>query len=148
MKTIKKILLPTDFSEGAHASAEYAKSLAKAFDASIITFHTVDLLPIYGFVETSWVNEKVIQELNDAAIERLSTFTKSLGSDVPISSFLEVKLESVADSICNFCERENIDLIVIAKHSRKGMTKFLLGSVTDKVVRLSKCPVLSIPMNN
>lgn len=146
MKKISKILLPTDFSDGSLIAAEYAKSLAKAFDASIITFHAVDLLPIYGFVETSWVNEKVIQELNDAAIERLATFTKSLESEVPISSFLEVKLESVAESICNFCEREKIDLIVIAKHSRKGITKFLLGSVTEKVVRLSKSPVLSVPL--
>ncbi len=146
MTAIKNILLPTDFSEGSKEAALYALQLANKLIVPIKVIHVVDFLPHTGLRDFTWVAAQTIADFETSAHQQLIAFTKELGTDVPTSCHLEIKIESPSDAICAYAKKENMDLIVIAKHGRKGLNRLLLGSVTEKVVRQSHCPVLVIPV--
>jgi nucleotide-binding universal stress UspA family protein len=146
MNAIKNILLPTDFSEGSKEAALYALQLANKLIVPIKVMHVVDFPPHTGFPELTWATAQMVSEAENHAHQQLIAFTKELGMDVPISYHLETRIASPSEAICTYARKENIDLIVIAKHGRKGLERLLLGSVTERVIRQSHCPVFVIPV--
>ncbi len=144
MITIKKILVPTDFSELSKAALPYAVDLAKKYGAKVIIFHSFDedlLTPIV--YEAGWDAEKYFAKLQtdfDAAVEQ---FLEGVDIDgVEVESHLTSGKPFV--EILRFVKEQGIDLIVMSTHGRSGIEHALLGSVTEKVVRKSSCPVLVV----
>lgn len=149
MLQFKKILCPTDFSEPASEALSVAGELAQAFSAELIVLHVVEPLPIVE-APTEWIGPTGFEVgsyqkmLGDVAKE---TLHRHAAQRLPKA--LEVKEEVVhgapAQKIVDVAIREHADLVVIATHGRTGLRHLLLGSVAERVMRLSSCPVLAIP---
>ncbi len=145
-----KILLPTDGSEYAERAAKHAIWIASKSDAEILALNVVDTSSLIGlpaedltFRVTEILKEEAHKSLNH--IESLvEEFKKEKGIDKDIKLIKESKEGSPADVILKTVEEEGVDLIVMGTSGKHGLDRFLLGSVTEKVVRSANCPVLAV----
>lgn len=134
----KRILFPTDFSPDSDAALEMAASLARDWKASLLILH-VEVIPFTtGGGELFYVApDPPTRELQ----ERLSDVVPSDKSIVVEHRLLA---GDPAEAIVRVAETENIDLIVMGTHGRRGLARLLMGSVAEAVVRAAPCPVLTM----
>lgn len=144
MFDIKNILLTTDFSELSLAASEQAIALAKKYDAVIHLLYVLEKTPPILAIRSLDLSEDRIREMIDADAEiRLRECTARLISDgVKVIPVIKKGLDY--EEIIKYCGENNIDLVVIATHGRTGILHTLVGSVAEKVIRYSKCPVLVV----
>jgi nucleotide-binding universal stress UspA family protein len=140
---MKKILVPTDFSTHAENALKTAAQIAKKNNYEIHLLHMLELPnqmndAISG---TAGIPEIMlfIKKANET-IQKLKE--KSYLKDIKVIE--SVKLERVYKGILSFTEQNEIDLVVMGSHGISGVEEILLGSNTEKVVRLSNAPVLVI----
>jgi nucleotide-binding universal stress UspA family protein len=137
MAMLKKILAPTDFSELSGEGVRYACQLAKEVGAQVIVMNIIVL------DETNTVGKGEI----DAHKQRLTEFVAKTvahhGADVKLREVVVVGQPYSA--IVDCAENEHIDLVVMSSHGRSGLSRMLIGSVTDRLLRAAKCPVLVVP---
>jgi nucleotide-binding universal stress UspA family protein len=139
----KRILVATDFSETADAALDYAVALAKELHASVVVLHAYDL-PVYGFPSGALVaSAEMASRIMTGAQEALDAACKArANSGVDLS---QVVRQGVAwEEVHRVAEETNADLIVIGTHGRKGLSRALLGSVAEKIIRTATRPVLTI----
>ena len=140
--SLKNILVPTDFSEHASDSIVYAIEMAQKFEASLTFLHVlqdaVALFPEPGVAFPA--SGTYIQGLQDAAESGLKQLRVSIPEGIPVST--EIRNGTPFVEIIRFAREKPYDLIVIATHGRSGLAHVLMGSVAEKVVRKSPCPVL------
>jgi nucleotide-binding universal stress UspA family protein len=138
---LKRILVPTDFGDTAAKALDLAVDLAKKYGATITLLHVYEI-PVYPY-PGALVDVDFVTPIREAAQKELATAFDALklrGVEargellygVPWSVILEV------------AEHRKADLIVMGTHGRKGVMRALLGSVAEKVVRLSPIPVLTV----
>lgn len=145
-----KILLPTDGSKFAEKAAKHAIWIASQSNADIIAINVVDTSSLVGLPAedlTVRVTEILKEEANQSLekIEDLvEEFKKEEGIEKDIKLTKESKEGSPADVILKTVEEEGVDLIVMGTSGKHGLDRFLLGSVTEKVVRSANCPVLAV----
>ena len=144
MLRIERILCPLDFSEFSEKACEYAQSLARHYEARLILVHVVP--PVFAaypsYVYPDMVND-IYQDLRLHAEEQLGLFASSHSrEDVQVVN--KVCEGAVTESILALATAENVDLIVMGTHGRHGFDHLLLGSVTEKVLRKARCPVLAV----
>lgn len=141
---LNNILVPTDFSEYSQHALTYAKEIASSYDAQLQILHVIEQsahASVYEYGERSIYNIRAnIQGKTTEAMERMLKETK--GPKVKIAT--HIVEGHAANDIVKFASTNNIDLIVIATHGLTGLEHFLLGSITEKVVRLATCPVLTV----
>ena len=143
MKTIKKNLVPTDFSELWFAALEYAESLVAIYDAKIYFLHVVDNEPTLANVMVDLNSETILRNVEENATgELLRIMYERVNNGENVIPF--VCRGNAFKEIVKFSEEKNIDIIVMATHGLTGLAHVLLGSVTEKVVRHSSIPVLTI----
>jgi len=145
MEKISKILAPTDFSELSQAGVRYALELAKVVKAEVTVYHVVsqgELMQYYNKLPVRPLMHPV-GTYQQAMSRFMKTHFADLTADVKVHE--KVETGSAEKDIVNLAEEEGMDLIVISTHGRTGVSHMLVGSVTEKVVRLAHCPVLSIP---
>ena len=137
MATLKKLLAPTDFSELSAEGVRYACKLAKDVGAQVIVLNVVIL------DESNVVGKGEIA----AHEKRLSEFTgKIVGRRADDLKIREIVVTGQAyAAIVDCAEKERADLIVMSSHGRSGLSRMLIGSVTDKLLRGASCPVLVVP---
>ena len=139
----QKILVPLDGSELAKKALDHAEKLAKTFDAEIILFQVVPFMPIYGSPEL--VTPLIVDEKQKEAAERdlnnLAEEMKKRGYKVTATVRTG---QQVAVEIIDFAKEIGVDLIVMCTHGRSGITRWVLGSVTHKVLTRAETPILLI----
>jgi nucleotide-binding universal stress UspA family protein len=140
----KKILVPLDGSELAKKALDHAEKLAKTFNAEIILFQVVPLMPIY-YGSPELVMPLIVDEKQKEAAERyltnLAEEMKTRGHKVTAM----VKTgQQVAVEIIDFAKESGVDLIVMCTHGRSGITLWVLGSVAHKVLTRAETPILLI----
>lgn len=147
MENIKTILVPTDFSVPADYAVYYAWNLAKLFNASIILYHS--FIPF----ETGFYPPKQSQKenrLTEVSLLRRLAWIKDVLSkknkEVLISIHVDRGPESIR--IIEFCENNNIDLVVMGTKGASGIKEVLMGSFTADVMVEAPCPVLAIPVKS
>lgn len=145
MLSIKKILFPTDFSRGANLALLEALFLAEQHQAELHFVHIVDP---YDDPNNPTHRFPTVQELTALtkdllSSERLPAFAPEKLASVKLVTTFERHL-SVAPAILSYVERNDIDLIVMGTHGRRGLRHLLLGSVTEEVVRFAPCPVFTV----
>jgi len=147
MEKITKILAPTDFSELSQAGVRSALELAKVVKAEVTVYHVVNLgelkLTGGGSEERLPPFPHPVRTYREAMSRFMKTHFADLTADVKVHEKVEMGIAE--KNIVNLAEEQGMDLIVISTHGRTGVSHMLLGSVTEKVVRLARCPVLSIP---
>ena len=136
-----KILVPTDGSEFARKAELHALFLAKVSGAEIVALSVSENHFINGISLNEEV-EQLNQILTDRCKEDLKEFEDMNEEGVKISSV--IREGSPAKVILDVAAEEDIDLIVIGSSGKSGFDRFILGSVSDKVVNTAKCPVLVV----
>lgn len=145
MEAIKRILVPTDFSGYSNEAFKYAASLARKYNAEIHILHVIptkDLeeMPTYP---PNFPLDQFLRDQERLAKEKFQEFVPTeerIGLDihemvVEGKPFVEIVREA---------RNMDADLIVMSTHGRSGLAHVLIGSVAEKVVRKSHCPVLTI----
>lgn len=149
MRAIKTILAPTDFSEQADAAVAYAADLARKFDARLILLYVFDLPLIVGTYDEDLhvpggVDPGKFESMGDAAagkLEALADRYEARGIDVEP----RVVEGGPAPEIVKAARALEADLLVMGTHGRRGLDRWILGSVAASVVRSAPCPVLTVP---
>ena len=141
----KHVLISTDGSPASNKAAKAGISLAKALGAKVTAYYAVELMqPIY--VEDYGFDQKVIEEVEERArqagkkyVEAIGKMAKSAG--VPFASVV-TKAITPYEGIIDAANKRKCDVIFMASHGRRGLSKLILGSVTQKVLTHSKIPVV------
>ena len=144
MLSIQRILCPTDFSECSEKAYDYALSLARHYKAEVLLQHVVRPLTL-GYPEYAIPDSvgEFYGELRGHAEEQLREFAKVRVQDGPHSRVI-VDEGVVTDSILALAKEQDVDLIVMGTHGRRGFERLALGSETEKVLRKARCPVLVV----
>lgn len=142
--TIKKVLVPIDFSDYSKSALKYAISLTKIFNAEIILIYVVEPV-IYppDFSMGQIAIPTVTSEWDERAKEELNKLAKTEFTDAANVKTI-VKTGKPFVEIIETAREENIDLIIIATHGHSGVEHILFGSTAEKVVRKAPCPVLTL----
>ena len=144
MIALKQILVATDFSEPASVAVNYGRDLARAYDATLHVIHVLEeMRGLYGadvgfaLADVARNIEASVQRDLDAAIVR--------DEDDPLKVVATVQRGSnVAHAITNYAKANAIDLVIVGTHGRGAVSRFLMGSVAERVVRSAPCPVLTV----
>jgi len=139
----KKILVPLDGSELAERALLEAEQLARMFGSEIILFEVVPFMPIYGSPElvTPLIVDEKQRESVEAYLAKLAGELKQKGFSV---STMVKTGQQVALEIIEFAKERGVDLIAMCTHGRSGITRWVLGSVTLKVLTRAENPILLI----
>jgi len=145
MGVASHILLTTDFSAASEEAVAKAGEMARATGAKLTVLHVhrhppaapEAVVPAEKYVTSADLDAEVRQNLEDLR----RTFLQG------VESVSLVSLENVSAplAICDYAVKHDVDLIVIGTHGRTGVSRLLIGSVAEKVVRHSSCPVLVVP---
>ncbi|RDI70491.1 universal stress protein [Halopelagius longus] len=138
-----RILVPTDGSEAARGAIRNAIDIASQYDATIHALYVVDS-SVYASVETG--ADLVVESLEEEGKKAIAEVTDRARAE-GVSSESAVVSGSTHQSILDYADDHDIDLIVMGTHGRTGINRYLLGSVTEKIVRSSDVPVLTVRMN-
>ena len=140
--SINHVLVPIDFSRHTHRVVQAATTLTREYQAQITLMHVLESVALpsaYGIepqvTDTSLVRSRVSDRLSQEV-----NYLKDQGLDA--SS--RIRSGHPASEILTVAETTDIDLIAIGTAGRTGLSRFLMGSVAEKVVRQAPCPVLSV----
>ncbi len=144
----KTILVPHDFSACADRACDLARDLARVHDARLVLLHVAEmpsmLGPIASVVPDDGGNPISLRDYalrsSTAFLEKAAERLRTTGATV---SYVAA-IGHVATEIIEAASREGADLIVMGTHGRTGLAHVVLGSVTEKVVRHSAVPVLTV----
>ena len=143
--TIRKILVPVDFSECSVAGVRYAAFLAKSLHASLRLLHVIYPYADYAFVDRVGVRLSPLIEAVQEAAGREMAQLKQMNFLRGMSLQTEIRPGRPVDEICGAAVEPNVDLIVISTHGRTGFKHAVIGSVAEHVVRYAECSVLVVP---
>lgn len=141
---MKKILVPTDFSDNANKALDYAVAMASKANAEIILLNT------FAAAETTLSPARALVEEYNRSIEAdANDQLKALKEGIEANSGVEIAVKfmdgGAKDSILSVAAEENVDLIVMGTRGASGMERMLWGSTTTSVIGNSNVPVLAIP---
>jgi nucleotide-binding universal stress UspA family protein len=153
---IKKILYATDLSENARYAFSFAMSLANQYGGGITILHVLESSPSSESLVTNVIGKERWNELrkdNEQEVvntikKRLENFCEEVTREVPECPFITdeiiVKIGNPADEILNLVESSDYDLVVMGAHGHGFLGSAMMGSISRRVVRHSKKPVLVI----
>jgi len=147
LDSIRRIMVPTDFSELSGAALRTAAKLAAQDDASIQLFHSLVPPSLYDDSNLN-LPESVWEEIRKGTRERM--YDSQLMFEEAGVSEIDLIVEEgrdPADAIARSAKGLDSDLVVMATHGRRGLRHLLLGSVTERTMRASPVPVLAIKNN-
>jgi nucleotide-binding universal stress UspA family protein len=145
----ENIILATDGSKHSQKAAEAGIELAKLAKGKITALFVIDVAKEYeGMGGVDWnIADKVVQGVKDSLQQWGNDTLKAVGemaqkAGVPLQA--KIVEGQPATEIMKLAETSNADLIVMGRLGRTGISKFLMGSVAEKVVRHSRVPVLMV----
>ncbi|MGH9643570.1 MAG: universal stress protein [Terriglobales bacterium] len=145
MLEIKVILCPIDFSEFSVRAYHYALSLAEHYRANLVALHIVELrkYPYADYAATAGDYDAFCRAMIEGGEAQLREFVEKHRHD-RIRPELVVHEGAAPDCILFFANSQKADLIVMGTHGRRGFDRLVLGSVTNRVMRRTTCPVLAV----
>ena len=136
---IKTILVPTDFSDPAHAAATFAARLANQLGAELIFLYVAD--PYLGSGDLLLDVARLQRKTEYGALDQLRDWARRIAPTAQV----EVRIGVPAHQIIEAARELKADLIVIPTHGRSAVAQFFMGGVAEKVVRHAGCPVMVLP---
>ena len=142
---LKKILVPYDYSSFSEKALQYGLTFAETYEAELHLLHVhadpglaladpeMSMVPVQEMMreEREWATKK-LEEIPSLEWREKLQVVRVVREGVP---YLE---------IVRYADAEEVDLIILGTHGRTGFSRLLLGSVAEKVVRQSPCPVLTV----
>jgi nucleotide-binding universal stress UspA family protein len=142
MKAFKHILVPTDFGEPSQRALDLAVDLAQQYQASLTVIHTYEI-PTYVYTDMTYVPSDLLLPMEKIARQELDRLLTALRTRVPEATGL-LRMGVPWQQVLSAIEETHADLVVMGTHGRRGVSHLLLGSVVEKVVRMSPVPVLTV----
>jgi nucleotide-binding universal stress UspA family protein len=146
---LEKILLAVDGSKHGQKAAEAGIELAKLTNGKVTALFVIDVAKEYeGIGGVSWnIADKVVEGVKNS-LQECSNDTLKIIGDIAGKAGVPFEAKTVegqpAIEIMKMAENANMDLIVMGRLGRTGISRFLMGSVAEKVIRNSKVPVLMV----
>jgi universal stress protein A len=148
MILLNSVLVATDFGETSASALAYGRNLARAFGGRLHVLHAAEKVTATAAAEFYLQDRDELQRaVEEAAALRLMALLtaddlKTLGAQP------EVRVSSdAARTIVEYAKATHVDLIVVGTHGRGGVSRLMMGSVAEKVVRTAPCPVLVVRPN-
>ncbi|NGM70580.1 universal stress protein [Natronolimnobius sp. AArcel1] len=141
------ILVPTDGSPGVEPAIDNALELAQRYDASV---HAISVIDSAELMELDYLGdrtafEQTIEPLEDAAKDAVQTVeARARAEDADLEVVTVVRQGTPFETILEYADHVDADLIVMGTHGRRGLSRYLLGSTTERIVRASPVPVLTV----
>lgn len=144
----KTILVPHDFSASANHAAAIARDEAKVHGGTLVLLHAIDLPYQLGpdaviVPDATGAPISVKQYAIQSAEAHLQDIADRLAKD-GVTAIGVIKVGSPVDEINRTIDEHKVDLVVMGTHGRTGIRHLVAGSVTERVVRSSRVPVLTI----
>ena len=141
----RKILVPLDGSELAECAIPHVEAVARGCEApQVVLMQVTEPIYLPGEYVISEKDRQRLEALHKAAAEEyLGGLRGKLGEN-GLSLAAVVISGKVAETIVDYAEKNDVDLIVMATHGRSGVSRWALGSVAERVLRLSRVPVLMV----
>ena len=138
---VSHILVPTDFSWPAREATDYALGLARNFGATVSLFHVIEDPVVYVPALGGYTPQpRDFESFSDAALADWV-----VAEDAPgVTIHREWKHGHPVSSILDYAAEHGCDLIVMGTHGRGSLSHLLIGSVAERIVRKSQCPVLTV----
>jgi nucleotide-binding universal stress UspA family protein len=144
MPSIQRILCPIDFSECSVLAYDYAESIAWHYKATLLLQHVIDsLTPYYPYHAFPDAYDELCRELRANAVQQVQEFAKTHNC-LGVQTECAVQDGGVTDLILDLADGKEVNLIVMGTHGLRGIDHLTLGSVTEKVLRKARCPVLAV----
>ena len=139
-----RIVVPTDFSGGSEDAWALARRIAEAVGSEIVLVHVFVEPPSYGEpslpVNSAWQAIESARKWVEEELEKWAGAARAKG--ISVRTF--VRTGSPYQEIVDLATDERADLVAMGTHGRSGVSRLLLGSVADRVIRLAPCPVLTV----
>ncbi|MFB6104950.1 MAG: universal stress protein [Halobacteriaceae archaeon] len=138
-----RVLVPTDGSEAATVAIEHGVAIAERFDATVHALTVINVAGLAGAADVGPVLPDVVEAFEDqaeAAVEAVATRCEDRGVDV----VTEISQGTPYRSIRSYVTDRDIDFVAMGTHGRTGLDRYLIGSVTERTVRTSEVPVLTV----
>jgi universal stress protein A len=147
---IRRIMIPIDYSENSKAALAYGAELALGFGASLDIVHVWDR-PTYltdaVMVQRPGEAHKPIGDLiRENAEQDMAEFLKEVALPATLTTSTRLVSGEPASALLAELKKGEHDLVVLSTHGRTGLAHLLLGSIAEKLVRLSPVPVLTVPV--
>ena len=144
MIKLRKVLVPTDFSESARHALTYGTSFAREYDAELTLLHVVENLTV-GYASDLFPvpMQEVFQEISGYAKAELAKLG-ALAREKGVSVIEQVSQGKPSAEIMRYAREAEIDMIVLGTHGKGMLDQALFGSTTERVVRRAPCPVLTV----
>jgi len=147
MATLRRILVPVDFSEPSRLAFDYAFTVARPFGAEVDVLHVWEapsfIAPGTGFAAQSQA-DSFVALARKAAEDALADFVASAERRGFKVSHARAEMGHPAHTITSAAANGQYDLVVLGTHGRTGISHALIGSVAERVVRHASCPVLTV----
>jgi nucleotide-binding universal stress UspA family protein len=144
------ILVATDLSEASAPATAYAFSLARALNAHLYIIYVVSeddvwvLTAIRGYLQSEVTPAALVETFYTEADKRLTTLVEEAHATDLVPERLIVTGQPAA-AIISWATAKQAQLIIIGTHGRRGVTRFFMGSVAERVLREAPCAVLVVP---
>jgi len=130
------ILIPTDGSQGAEAALEHAIDIATRWEANLHALYVVDYRVARSGPLRAALRDEGREALRDVEVT---------GTQAGLSVVTEIAEGNPHEEILEYVSEHGIDVVVVGSHGRSGIDRLVVGSVAERVVRLSPVPVLTVP---
>jgi nucleotide-binding universal stress UspA family protein len=137
----KHLLVATDFAPSSQGALNAAIEVAREFDAHVTLVHVYEIPYAYG--EMTYATADMVASLEKLAGEALEKTRREVEQKLPGTTAI-LRCGVAAPEILSAIDEVHPDLVVIGTHGRTGMKHVLLGSVAERIVRLSPVPVLTV----
>ncbi len=144
---LKRILVPSDLSPASARALAYAVAFARQFGAELVILHVYDQIVSSPPHATPGETYQLMESIHASLKWELEEFSKPILSaegGEPVPHRFVVSDGAPVDGIVVAARSEQADLLIISTHGRTGLKHILMGSVAEKVVRFSPCPVLVV----
>jgi len=141
--SLKNVLFATDFSAVAQAALPYAVAISRHYGS---TLHAVHVIPDFNILVHPQAVDPVTFEFayeaeKRAALKHMRVLVPDLLS---INHHMYIRHGGIWDALSEIMSQQQIDLLVLGTHGRRGLSKLITGSVAEELVRLAPCPVLTV----
>ncbi len=144
MKKFEKILFPVDFSEVSPKIVPYVITMADKLDAEVHLVFVVRKLEHFRSIYVSLISVKNFEtEIVLGAETKMEEFVEEFFKSI-FRPKTKILIGDIAEEIITYIKSEEIDLVIMGTHGRKGIDRIIFGSVADRVIKSATVPVMSV----
>lgn len=141
----KNILVPLDGSELGETALPYAVEIAKKLGSKLILLRVTETMMhvrTIGGPDHFTYHDKIVELMEKESVAYLDAVKEKIGSDVSVKTVL--KTGDIADEIIKVSEEENADLVALSSHGKSGIARWVMGSITNKLLMSGDTPVMVV----